>query len=268
MDAIPMWVVFAATIITVMVANEVGYRLGRVSHRHSDDEKESPVSAIAGSILGLTAFMLAFTFGIVTDRYDARKALVRDEANAIGTAYLRSDFLPEPDRSEAANLFRQYVDDRLAAAQSRDLDQTHRVLMASDRIQHQLWNMAVVNARKDMNSDVAALYIDSLNAVIDLHATRVAVGLHARVPAGIWLVLGVLVILGCTGVGYQTAIAGSRRSRAMPILAISFAMVIVLIASLDRPMSGFITVSQQPLEDLRASIATDFEGRSGRREKP
>jgi hypothetical protein len=263
-----MWAVFAATIIIVMVANEVGYRLGRVSHRHSEDEKESPVSAIAGSILGLTAFMLAFTFGMVTDRYDARKALVRDEANAIGTAYLRSDFLPEPDRSEAANLFRQYVDDRLAAARARDLDQTHRALIESDRIQRQLWKMAVVNARKDMNSDVAALYIDSLNAVIDLHATRVAVGLHARVPAGIWLVLGVLVILGCTGVGYQTAIAGSRRSRAMPILAISFAMVIVLIASLDRPMSGFITVSQQPLEDLRASIATDFEGRSGRREKP
>jgi len=268
LDAIPMWAVFAATIIIVMVANEVGYRLGRASRRRSDDEKESPVSAISGAILGLTAFMLAFTFGIVTDRYDARKALVRDEANAIGTAYLRSDFLPEPDRGEAANLFRQYVDDRLVAAQSRDLDQTHRVLMASDRIQRQLWQMAVVNARKDMNSDVAALYIESLNAVIDLHATRVAVGLHARVPAGIWLVLGVLVILGCTGVGYQMAIAGSRRSRAMPILAFAFAMVIVLITSLDRPMSGFITVSQQPLEDLRASIATDFEGRSGRREKP
>jgi len=268
MDAIPMWVVFAATIIIVMVANEVGYRLGRVSHRHSDDEKESPVSAIAGSILGLTAFMLAFTFGIVTDRYDARKALVRDEANAIGTAYLRSDFLPEPDRSEAANLFRKYVDDRLGAAQAFDLDHVHRMLIESDRIQRQLWQMAVVNARKDMNSDVAALYIESLNAVIDLHATRVAVGLHARVPAGLWLVLGILVILGCTGVGYQTAIAGSRRSRAMPIMAFAFAIVIVLITSLDRPGSGFITVSQQPIEDLRASMAAGSEGRSNRGEKP
>lgn len=104
--------------------------------------------------------------------------------------------------------------------------------------------------------------------MIDLHATRVAVGLHTRIPAGLWLVLGALVILGCTGVGYQTAIAGSKRSRAMPIMAFAFAIVIVLITSLDRPGSGFITVSQQPLEDLRASIAADLEGRSIRGEKP
>jgi hypothetical protein len=262
-----MWVIFVATIIIVMVANEVGYRLGRASRRKSEDEKESPVSAISAAILGLTAFMLAFTFGIVTDRYDARKALVRDEANAIGMAYLRSDFLPEPDRGEAADLLKKYVDCRLGVAQSRDLDQVHRALIESDRIRRQLWDMAVVNARKDMNSDVAALYIEALNAVIDLHAMRVAVGLHARIPDGLWLVLGVLVVLGCTGVGYQTAIAGSRRSRAMPILALSFAMVIVLITSLDRPMSGFITVPQQPLETLRASLAADLEGRPSRGEE-
>ena len=109
-DAIPIWAVFAATIIVVMVAIEVGYRLGHAMHRRSEDEKESPVSAIAGAILGLAAFMLAFTFGIVSERYDARKALVRDEAIAIRTAWQRSDFLPETDRAEAAALLRQYVD--------------------------------------------------------------------------------------------------------------------------------------------------------------
>jgi len=262
-----MWVVLVATTLIVVAADEAGYRLGRAVHRRSEDEKESPVSAISAAILALTAFMLAFTFGIVTDRYDARKALVRDEANAIGTAYLRSDFLPEPDRGEAAHLFAEYVDRRLRVVQSQGLDQAHRALIESDRIQRQLWDMAVVNARKDMNSDVAALYIEAMNSVVELHATRVAVGLHARVPLGIWLVLGVLVILGFASIGYQTAIAGSRRSRALPILALSFAMVIMLIASLDRPMGGFITVSQQPLEDLKASIATDLEDRSGRGEK-
>lgn len=267
LDAIPMGVVFAAAVIIVMIANEVGYRLGRAAHRKSEDEKESPVSAISAAILGLTAFMLAFTFGIVTDRYDARKALVRDEANAIGTAYLRSDFLPEPDRGEAARLLKEYVGHRLNAVFSGDLDQVHRALAESDRIQHRLWDMAVVNARKDMNSDVAALYIESLNSVIDLHATRVAVGLQTRIPLGIWLVLGVLVFLGCVGVGYQTGIAGSKRSRAMPIMAFSLALVIVLITSLDRPTSGFITVSQQPLETLRASMAADLEGRPSRGEE-
>ena len=269
MDTIPIWALFAGTTILVVIAIEAGYRLGRAVHRRSEDEKESPVSAITASILGLLAFMLAFTFGIVSDRYDARKALVRDDANSIRTAYLRSDFLPEPDRSEAAKLLAIYVDDRLAAVQSHDLDQVNKTLADAARIQRQLWDMAVVNARKDMNSDVAALYIESLNELINVHASRVAVGLQARIPAGIWLVLFILVILGMIGVGYQTAIAGStRRSWITPILAFAFSLVIVLIASLDRPQSGFITVSQQPLADLRASMAADFEARSGLGEKP
>ena len=85
-EAIPIWGVLAATIILVLLAIEVGYRLGRAMHRRSEDEKESPVSAIAGSVLGLSAFMLAFTFGIVWERYDARKGLVREDAAAVRTA--------------------------------------------------------------------------------------------------------------------------------------------------------------------------------------
>ena len=128
MDAIPVGVLFAATIIVVVVAIEAGYRLGHFARRRSKDEKESPASTMAGSGLALAAFILAFTFGIVTSRYDARKALVRDEANAIRTAYFRTDVLPEPDRGAAARLLREYVDDRLAAVKSRDHDQVDRAV--------------------------------------------------------------------------------------------------------------------------------------------
>ena len=108
MDTIPIGIFFVATTLLVVIAIEVGYRVGRTAHRSSEEEKESPVSAIAGTILGLLAFILAFTFAIVSDRYDARKGLVRDEANAIRTAYSRSEFLPEPDRAEATALLREY----------------------------------------------------------------------------------------------------------------------------------------------------------------
>ena len=111
-----------------------------------------------------------------------------------------------------------------------------------------------------MNSDVAALYIDALNEVIGIHALRVAIGIQARVPGAIWLVLYGVTILGMMGVGYQTGIAGSKRSKAGPILALSFAMVFALIAALDHPASGVITVSQQPLIDLRDSMGTDAVG--------
>lgn len=256
MDAIPIWAIFAATIIVVIVAIEVGYQFGRAMHRRSEDEKESPVSAIAGAILGLAAFMLAFTFGIVSERYDARKGLVRDDAIAIRTAWKRSDFLPETDRAEAAALLRQYVDMRVKFADVLNLEpeSVKSFLSETQRLQDRLWNMAVANARKDMNSDVAALYIDSLNAVNGIHASRVVVGIQARVPSEIWLVLYCITILGMTSVGYQTGIAGSKRSMARPILALSFALVIALIASLDRPDSGVLKVTQQPLIDLHESM--------------
>lgn len=256
-DAIPIWALFAATIVVVMIAIEAGYRLGRGAHRRSEDEKESPVSAIAGSILGLAAFMLAFTFGIVSERHDHKKALVRDDAVAIRTAWLRSEFLPEPDRAEAKTLLQHYVDARVTFAEEGTLDpeRVKSFLAETQRIQDRLWHMAVANARQDMNSDVAALYIESLNEVIGIHASRVAVGIQARVPSEIWLALYCITMLGMMGVGYQTSIAGSKRSMARPILALSFALVFALIASLDRPDSGVIKVTQQPLIDLRDSMA-------------
>ena len=184
-DSIPIWALFVGTIIIVMLAIEAGYRLGRVAHRRSEDEKESPVSAIAGTILGLAAFMLAFTFGIVSERHDAKKGLVRDDAISIRTAWQRSDFLPETDRAEAKDLLRQYVDLRVTFAQVRsiDPDRVKSLLSETQRIQDRLWNMAVANARKDMNSDVAALYIESLNEVSAIHARRVAVGIQGACPS-------------------------------------------------------------------------------------
>jgi hypothetical protein len=256
MDAPPIWAVFAATLLLVVAAIEGGYRLGRAAHSRSKDEKEAPVSAIATTILALLAFIMAFTFGIVSDRYDARKALVREEANAIRTAWSRSDFLPEPDRGEAVRLLGDYVDRRLAAVQSGDTARVRAALVESVRIQRRLWDMAVVNARKDMNSDVAALYIESLNDLANLHASRVDVGLNVRIPAGIWLALDALVILSMLAVGYHTAIAGSRRSWIMLMLALSFSLVIALIAALDRTEGGYLQVPQQALQDLRASMGT------------
>ena len=254
-DAIPVWVLFVGTILLVLVSIEAGHQLSRIARRRSECEKESAASAIAGSVLALLAFMLAFTFGIVAERFDTRKELVRDEANTIRTTWQRCDFLPEPDRGEARGLLREYVNARLAVArsfQSGTLSEEAltKARLESETVQDHLWGMAVVNARKDMNSDVAALYIDSLNRMIEVHNSRVVVGLQQRIPAGIWIVLLGLTFFGMVAVGYQTGIVGSRRSLAQPILAVSFSMVIALIAMLDRPLTGYVKVSQQPLIDL------------------
>lgn len=260
-DSIPLWGFFVGTVIIVMVSIEGGYQLGRGSRRKSEDEKESPVSAIAGSILGLTAFMLAFVFGIVLNRFDARKEFVMREANAVRTAWLRADFLPAADRSETKNLIHDYLKARINFVLARDLSSTTLSRFASEvaRVQERIWDTAVDNARKDMNSDVAALYIESLNEIFEIHASRTAL-VKMRVPAVIWLMLLVLTALGMVGLGYQTGISGSQRSRARPIMAMSFAMVISLIADLDQPAKGLISVSQQPLIDCSSWISESAAG--------
>ena len=255
----PVAAFFLGTILVVMLFFEIGYRLGGAAHRASADEKESSISGVAGTVLGLNAFLLAFTFSVVADRYQDRKALVRDDANAIRIAYVRADFLPAADRSESKRLLRLYLDQRLAFTGSADIEKDLPTLLAEiDRIQRQLWRIAVTNAERDMNSDVAALYIESLNELSSVQTNRLAKGVRARIPMAIWITLGCLTTLGMFSMGYQTGLAEARRSKATSIVAVSFALVIALVAALDRP--DFVQASQQPLIDLQVFIAAETGG--------
>lgn len=256
LDTIPTWAFFAGMVLLVLLSTEAGYRIGRRAHRRSEEELEAPISSISSSILGLGGFILAFTFGIVSNRYDARKVLVIEEANAVRTAYHRADFLPVSDAGEARKLLRDYLDLRLDFVEEGSLDpeRLNEVLSRTSLIQDRLWDVAVAHGRTDMNSEIGSLYIQSLNDIFETHARRLAVGLQARIPGEIWLVLIGLTILGMLSMGYHTGIAGSARSLTSLILAISFAMVIAVIAALDRP-TGFVRVTQRPLIDLRQSLS-------------
>jgi len=252
-DSIPIWVVFVATSLIVLASIFAGFRLGLSAHRRSEEEKEAPISGVSGAVLALTAFMLVFTFSLVAERYDARKALVREEANAIRTTYLRADFMPEPDRAETKALLGTYTRLRLEFVRANNIKYLGELQIETDRIQRRLWNMAVSNAERDMNSDVAALYIESLNNVFEIHASRVAIGLQLRIPIRVWVVLYGITILGMMSIGYHAGIAGSKWSQATLILALSFALMTTMIASLDRP--GRSHVTQQPLVDVQGFIA-------------
>lgn len=253
MDSIPLEILFIATVIILYLSIEIGYKIGNTHPADLKKEKEKITGAGTGTILGMLGFFLIFAFGMVYSRYDSKRDLIREEANLIRTAWLRADFLPEQDRSETENLFRRYVDLRLEAAASRDLDKVQELIKQSYVIQNGIWDISVANARKDMNSDVAALYIESINDVINIQALRVAVGVQARIPTVIWVVLYLMIFLGMFGVGYDTSVSGSsRKSWVTPIMVISFSMIITLVATLDRPDSSVIKVSQQPLVDLRS----------------
>jgi len=250
LDALPLWGLFITIVVLVLVSIEGGYRLGMFRRRQSDREKDAPVGAMVGSTLGLLAFMLAFTFGMAASRFDTRKTLVLDEANAIGTTYLRTSMLP--DRGDAMRaLLREYVDTRLEAVRS---GATAEALRQAEEQQARLWAHAVAVGQQHPNSIVVGLFVESLNEVIDLHAKRVNAGLRNRIPGTIWLVLFTIAVLSLGAMGYHTGLVGSARSLAVLAVAVAFSAVIALVVDLDRPQEGLLTVNQQALIDLQQSM--------------
>src|SRR5215217_4318665 len=185
LDRFPLWTIFPISVASALISVELGYRLAQSRLRGSKEEKEAPVAGMAGATLALLAFMLTFTFGMAASRFDDRRQVLLAEANAIGTTYLRSKMLAEPMRTDAQNLVREYVDARLEAVQPGKLQQA---IVRSEELQNRLWLVAMAQAEKQPNV-ITSLFIQSLNEVIDLHATRIMAGLRSRVPGMIWIVL-------------------------------------------------------------------------------
>ena len=250
LDRFPLWSLLPITIGIALLSVETGRRLAHYRSQRSAEEKEAPVGGMVGGTLGLLAFMLAFTFGLASTRFEARRQILLTEANAIGTCYLRAALLAEPMRTEAQNLLREYVDVRLEAVQPGKLEQG---MAKSEEVQKRLWGVAVTTAEKE-RSAITSLFIQSLNQVIDVHATRLMAGVRSRVPGIIWIVLYMLLILVMVMLGYQSGLAKSRRSIAVLALIIGFSSVFYLIADLDRPGQGMLQTSQEAMTDLRRNM--------------
>jgi len=250
LDALPLWGVFVAILVVVLLSVECGYRLGKYRRSRHEQEKEAPVGTIVGATLGLLAFILAFTFGLAAARFDARRQVLLDEANAIGTTYLRAGMLPER-REEIRKLLRDYVDTRLEAVR---LGKIAEGIRQSENLQNEVWTQATAVGEKNSNSIVVGLFVQSLNEMIDLHAKRVQAGLRSRIPGAIWLGLFAVAALSLATMGYHAGMVGTRRSLAILAVAFTFSVVIELIADLDRPQEGVLKVSQQALVDLQRSM--------------
>jgi hypothetical protein len=249
-DAFPLWVFFVGAMACALLSLEMGFRLGRWRHDRVVDEKAAAVGTMVAAILGLLAFMLAFTFGMATSRFDARRQIVLEESNAIGTAYLRARLLPEPQRSEIGKLLRDYVDVRIGAVEAQTLAEGRA---RSEKLQEQLWSQATAAAEKNPASIMTGLFIQSLNEVIDVHAKRL-VAVQSRIPSTIWITLFALTVSGMVSTGYQAGLSATRRSPEVFLLVLAFACVLYLVVDFDRAHEGLLRVSQQSMLDLQQSM--------------
>jgi hypothetical protein len=252
LDQFPVTVVFLAFAVLTLLAYEVGFRLGRWWQARTPDETgEGPTGAIVGSVVALMAFLLAVTMSMASDRFDTRRCLVLAEANAIGTTYLRAGLLAAPADEETKALLREYVPLRIATS---DRVQLQANIERSREILGEVWEIGEEAALASDQGDLMALYLDSLNEVIDLNESRVVAGVYARVPETVLILLigGSALALGT--LGYSVGLSGRRSFASALILILALGAVITLVIDLDRPQDGFLMVSQQPLLDLQQQI--------------
>jgi hypothetical protein len=254
LDQSPLWAVYVVTVVLALVFAEIGFRLALWLQRRDPDSGTTAISGtVVGGMLGLMAFLLAFCIGIVINQHNGRKAMVVEEANAVGTAYLRAGFLDESDRDLSRNLLREYVEIRLAVAADESVLES--TLTRSEEIHGELWSIVEDTVHQGQNSDIMALLVASINDVIDVHSLRLA-AVALRLPELLWLVLYAATMLSFLLVGISSGADGKRDPLAILLFALALVAVLMIIVDLDRPQQGILTVSQTALSDLLRQMTT------------
>jgi hypothetical protein len=248
------WVLGLVFLALIVAASEVGFRLGRRSGKQTSEHTKSQLSTVEAGILGVLGLLLAFTMSMAVTRFEIRKQLVLEEANAIGTAHLRTQLLPAAEGKELADLLRAYTDVRVPPEGGRDIyEQITDARQQSARLQDAFWQRAVAYGQKEPNPVLAGLLLQSLNEVIDLDAAR-WMAFQNHVPETVIWVIAVVSLLAAMVVGFTFGLAGPRQPFAICVLSLSITLVLAVVIDLDRPREGLIRVSQQPMLDLQKQL--------------
>lgn len=249
-DAVPLWLLAVLLFAALLAFFWTGLRMRRQRRRDGGSDEGYILSAA----LGLLALLIAFTFGLALNRHEERRQAVVAEANAIGTAWLRTDLLPLPEQAQARTLLRRYVDIRLALARAGgDLAAARQARREAARLQADYWRVVAAAVPRIAPASIAGPIMQAANDMLDLGAARHA-ALDARVPESVLIGVIAYALIGAQLMGYALGAQRERHLFACAVLFLLLTLAIGLIFDLDRPRSGTITVSQQPLLELRAQM--------------
>jgi len=251
LDPISIVAVFVLFALVTLACFEIGFRIGRWWQDRMPGEQEGPTGMLVGSLLALMAFLLAVTMGMASDRFDARRALVLSEANAIEAVYLQADYLSEPSAARIKELLREYLPLRIAPDDPADLPAN---IQGSIDLQAEMWAVTAAEARTTTSPDLVASFGDSLTELVNLGQTRVTAAIYSRVPQTVLLLLLAGSALSLGMVGYSAGMIRQRSVLSAVVLVVALGAVLVLVIDLDRPQDGIIRVSQQPLIDVQERI--------------
>jgi hypothetical protein len=242
--------VFVLSMVAFWLCAQLGAALRRKQEAQGGHAPETFTIILTAS-LTLLGLIVGFTFSMAVSRYDQRKNYEAEEANAIGTEYVRVGLLPASDAAMTRMLLRSYLDQRIQLYQARDEDRRVQIRRRITQLQGQLWS-AVQNAALAQPSALTALAAAGMNDVLNSQGYTQAAWWN-RIPPAAWLLLW-LIALSCNVMVGYAARGATARSLVLIILPVLLAIAFLLIADIDSPRGGIIRVSAQNLLSLSEQI--------------
>ena len=235
---------------------EAGYRIGHWNTEKHPELAHEGIGAVEGAVFALLGLLLAFTFAGATSRLDARRHLIVQEANAIGTSYLRVDLLSANDQPAMRHLFRDYLDARLRVYEKvPDLKAVDEEIAHAEQLQQEIWSRAVSASKTDQTQNVARLLLPALNEMIDVTTSR-SIALHTHLPPLIFALLICVALLSGLLAGYAMAERKRRSWLHVLVYAAVVAVTVYAVLDLEFPRLGLIRLdsADQAMLRLRDSI--------------
>ena len=254
-DKSSIWLIYLITFAWLAIGCELGFRFGRYSKARWPDAGKASAGTIMGSALGLLAFLLAFTFGMSSSRFDTRKQLVLDEAGSILVAYKRAQSLPEPQRDECSRLLKEYIRERTDINHLKTLDDIQVAVLRSEEIQDALWAEAA--SLSDRPNAVLSSFMQSLSTLTEYQIKRVRAAAWNRIPSAIVIALYGIAFFGLAALGFNAGLNEHRPLFPILMLILAFSLVIVLIIDLERPQQQLFSVSQEPMADVARRLQVE-----------
>jgi len=247
---VPLWLAGLGLALACILASEFGRLVFRWLDRspRGRDLPDHFEGFLVGALFGLLAFVIGLTFSIAMERYEVRRGLVVEEANAISAAYFRADLFDEPDRTKLQDLLHRYT--RLRVAPRGLLDQKAAArIEQTQRLRDDIWTASRQAITPLRDTERASYFIDAINGVVGVGTRRDFAG-RSQIPRRLMEILIVYLLSSAAVLGFSMSAAGHSRRLTATALLVLTAGLIVIILDLDRSQSGEITVSQRPITEL------------------
>lgn len=238
----------------IVASGEFGYRRG-FRGRESKKSIRSLMSGTGAAMLGLLGLLLGFSLSMAVSRWDARREVIVDEANAIGTLWLRAGLVEEPLRDDLRATLHEYVDARIALGGSRaDRAALRAARSKSESLHASIWSVVERANRPDRSNAVLTSLITAANEVVDIHELRLA-SIENYLPAPLFLLLLTIAAVSVGFLSWSFGAVNQGGRRAILALGLLIGAVLLLIMDVNRPQRGRIDVGVESLERVGASLA-------------